>query len=141
MSTDDPRPEDPSPESPRPADVPPAADASRERRPATPDQAPSRRRASGFDADGHVKGSRSGALYFGLVVAALLTILVLVFILQNSDSATIRFLGFEGAFPIGVAMLLAAVTGILIVAVPGSVRILQLRRSLAKNEKRNRAAE
>ncbi|GAA2080667.1 lipopolysaccharide assembly protein LapA domain-containing protein [Aeromicrobium halocynthiae] len=137
MSTDGPRPEHPRPEDPRPADVPPAATGGD----ATPERTTAPRRASGFDADGHVKGSRSGALYFGLVVAALLTILVLVFILQNSDSATIRFLGFEGAFPIGVAMLLAAVTGILIVAVPGSVRILQLRRSLAKNEKRNRAAE
>lgn len=132
-----------STEDPRPADAPGTVaegDATTEPRPATPEPRATTRRASGFDAEGHLKSSRSGALYFGLIVAALLSVVVLIFILQNSDSTTIRFFGFEGEFPIGVAMLLAAVTGILIVAVPGSVRILQLRRSLAKNEKRNRGA-
>lgn len=131
-----------STEDPRPADVPASRsdDASPpEREPVAPESTQGRR-ASGFDAEGHLKSSRSGALYFGLIVAALLSVIVLIFILQNSDSTTIRFFGFEGQFPIGVAMLLAAVTGILIVAVPGSVRILQLRRSLAKNEKRSRTA-
>ncbi len=134
MSTDDPRPDDP-----RPDDASRGEAARSDREPATTGPTESRR-ASGFDAEGHLKSSRSGALYFGLIVAALLSVVVLIFILQNSDSTTIRFFGFEGEFPIGVAMLLAAVTGILIVAVPGSVRILQLRRSLAKNEKRTRSA-
>lgn len=111
-------------------------------RPQTPPPTPSsgRRRPSGLDDDGHVKGSRSGALYIGLILAAVLAILVLVFIVQNSESTTIRFLGFEGSLPLGVGVLLAAVAGMLIVALPGSMRILQLRRSLAKNEKRARDA-
>ncbi len=107
--------------------------------PTSPPPTPGRR-ASGLDADGHVKGSRSGALYIGLILAAVLAILVLVFIVQNSESTTIRFLGFEGSLPLGVGVLLAAVAGMLIVALPGSIRIIQLRRSLAKNEKRARDA-
>ena len=130
---------DPSTDDSRPDDARREEAAQPDREPATTGPTESRR-ASGFDAEGHLKSSRSGALYFGLIVAALLSVVVLIFILQNSDSTTIRFFGFEGEFPIGVAMLLAAVTGILIVAVPGSVRILQLRRSLAKNEKRTRGA-
>lgn len=105
-----------------------------------PETTTSKRRASGFDDSGHVKGSRSSALYIGLVVAAILAIVVLIFIIQNSDPVTIQFFGLEGSLPTGVAILLAAVVGILIVAIPGSVRILQLRRSLTKNEKRSRGA-
>ncbi|WP_375001178.1 lipopolysaccharide assembly LapA domain-containing protein [Aeromicrobium sp. CTD01-1L150] len=94
------------------------------------------RRASGFDDEGHLKSSRSGALYIGLIVAAVLSILVLVFIIQNSESTAIKFLGFEWSLPLGVGVLLAVVAGMLIIAVPGSVRIMQLRRSLTKNHKR-----
>ena len=50
-------------------------------------------------------------------------IFLLVFILQNQISVTIRFLGFAGAVPVGVALLLAAIAGLLLVAIPGGVRI------------------
>jgi hypothetical protein len=43
--------------------------------------------------------------------------------------AKIAFLGWEGALPTGVALLFAAIAGVLLVAVPGGVRIAQLRRT------------
>ncbi|MGJ9412933.1 lipopolysaccharide assembly LapA domain-containing protein [Aeromicrobium sp. CF4.19] len=122
MSTNDPGPETPPRREPDPA-------PGRE-----PAAAP--RRASGFDDSGHVKGSRSSALYLGLIVAAILSILILIFIIQNSDDVMIQLFGWEASLPTGVAILLAAVVGILIVAIPGSIRILQLRRALTRNEKR-----
>ncbi|MGA8851631.1 MAG: lipopolysaccharide assembly protein LapA domain-containing protein [Aeromicrobium sp.] len=73
------------------------------------------------------------ALYVGLIVAAILTIFLLVFIAQNSDSVAVKFLGFEGQISLAVALLLSAVIGVLVVAVPGSLRIVQLRRALRKN--------
>lgn len=85
-----------------------------------------------------MKGTRSGTLYLGLIVAALLAILVLIFIVQNDHPTVIKFLVFEVKMPIGVAILLAAVVGVLIVAVPGTMRIIQLRRSLSKNDKVSR---
>jgi uncharacterized integral membrane protein len=52
-----------------------------------------------------------------------------VFILQNGAPVQISFFALEGTLPVGVALLLAAIAGILLVAIPGSVRILQLRRA------------
>ena len=80
--------------------------------------------------------SRSGGLWTGLIFSAIVLIFLLVFILQNQISVTIRFLGFAGAVPIGVALLLAAIAGLLLVAIPGGVRIMQLRRAARRAARR-----
>ncbi len=80
--------------------------------------------------------SRSGGLWTGLILSAIVLIFLLVFILQNQISVTIRFLGFAGAVPIGVALLLAAIAGLLLVAIPGGVRIMQLRREARRAARR-----
>ena len=76
-----------------------------------------------------VRRSRSGGLWVGLIFSALVLLLLLVFILQNGAPVQISFFAFQGTLPVGVALLLAAILGILLVAIPGSVRILQLRRA------------
>lgn len=73
--------------------------------------------------------SRMGGLWTALILSALVLILLLIFILQNGAPVTISFLGWTGSLPTGVALLLAAVAGLLLVAIPGSARILQLRRA------------
>ncbi len=62
-----------------------------------------------------------------LVVAAIVLVFLLIFVGQNSGSVQVRYLGFEGSLPLGVAMAFAAVAGALTVALLGTVRILQLR--------------
>jgi Lipopolysaccharide assembly protein A domain len=52
--------------------------------------------------------------------------------LQNSQTVVIHFLGFSGHLSFAVAMLIAAVCGLLLVATPGTVRIMQLGRALKK---------
>jgi uncharacterized integral membrane protein len=76
-----------------------------------------------------VRRSRTGGLWVGLILSALVLLLLLVFILQNNEPVQISFFAFQGVLPSGVALLLAAIAGILLVAIPGSVRILQLRRA------------
>ncbi len=76
-----------------------------------------------------VRHSRTGGLWVGLILSALVLLVLLVFILQNSQPVQISFFALEGVLPTGVALLLAAIAGILLVAIPGSVRILQLRRA------------
>ena len=68
--------------------------------------------------------------FFGLdvVLSALVLVLLLIFILQNLVPVRIAFLGWDGALPTGISLLFAAVAGALVVAVPGSLRIRQLRR-------------
>jgi putative membrane protein len=77
-----------------------------------------------------VRRSRFGGLWVGLIVAALILVLLLVFILQNSQSVQIDFFGLSGQAPLAVAILLGVAAGALLVAIPGSVRILQLRRAV-----------
>jgi uncharacterized integral membrane protein len=76
-----------------------------------------------------VAHSRTGVLWTGLILSALVLLVLLVFILQNSAPVQISFLGASGTLPIGVALLLAAIAGLLLVAIPGGLRILQLRRA------------
>jgi putative membrane protein len=73
--------------------------------------------------------SRVGGAWVGLVIGAVVLILLLIFVLQNPEDVRVSFLGADSSIPLGVALLLAAVAGALVVAVPGSARILQLRRA------------
>ena len=52
------------------------------------------------------------------------------------DLGTISFLGSAGAVPVGVALLLAAIAGLLLVAIPGGVRMMQLRRAARRAARR-----
>lgn len=83
-----------------------------------------------------VTRTRTGGLWTGLVLSAIVLIFLLVFILQNPDPVRIQFLAFTGQLPTGVALLLAAVAGLLLVAIPGALRILQLRRAAARAGRR-----
>jgi uncharacterized integral membrane protein len=87
----------------------------------------------GLDKHGRVRPTRSGALWFGLIAAAVILIALLIFVLQNLEDVTVHYLGFSGRVPLGVSLLLAAIAGLLLVSIPGSVRILQLRRALRKS--------
>src|SRR5205814_2819569 len=78
-------------------------------------------------AGGKVPRSRVGGVWVALVVAAVVFLLLLIFILQNGQRAQVSFLGAHGHLPMGVALLLAAVFGVLLVALPGTARIVQLR--------------
>lgn len=71
--------------------------------------------------------SRVGGVWVAAVVFALVLLLLLIFLLQNGQRAEVSFLGLHGQLPMGVALLLAAVFGILLVALPGTARIVQLR--------------
>jgi uncharacterized integral membrane protein len=73
--------------------------------------------------------TRTSGLWVGTIISAGVLIFLLIFILQNRTSVQINFLGWSGALPTGVALLFAAIAGVLLVAIPGTFRILQLRRA------------
>ena len=73
--------------------------------------------------------SRTGVLWTGLILSAVVLLFLLIFILQNNAPVQINFLAATGTLPTGVALLLAAIAGLLLVAIPGGLRILQLRRA------------
>jgi uncharacterized integral membrane protein len=65
---------------------------------------------------------------------------LLIFILQNQQTAAVAFFGLQGQLPLGVALLLAAVGGAIVVLVAGMARILQLRRTARRHRKQDRRA-
>lgn len=77
---------------------------------------------------GHdVTRSMAGSTWVALIIGAVILILLLIFILQNGDSAQVKMFFWTWNFPIGVGMLIAAVGGALVAASIGTVRIIQLR--------------
>jgi len=59
--------------------------------------------------------------------ALLLLILLIVFMLQNSTKVEVHFLGVTGTIPLGMALLMAAVGGGIVVGIAGVARVTQLR--------------
>jgi uncharacterized integral membrane protein len=59
--------------------------------------------------------------------ALLLLILLIVFMLQNSTKVEVHFLGLTGTIPLGMALLIAAVGGGVLVGIAGVARVAQLR--------------
>ncbi len=79
------------------------------------------------------KFTRAGALWAALAVGMLILIVLLVFITQNMDPASLTFLGWHWRLPLGVAMLVAAICGGLVTVLAGTVRIFQLRRAAKRD--------
>jgi uncharacterized integral membrane protein len=73
------------------------------------------------------------------VLPALVVLAVtVVFILQNRRSAKVSFITASGRLPLGVALLIAAALGALVVLALGSVRIVQLRRLVRRSTHEHR---
>jgi uncharacterized integral membrane protein len=85
-----------------------------------------------------VRRTRTGGWWVALVAAAVMLLLLLIFVLQNGDNIRVSFLGAHGNLPLGIALLLAATAGVLIVAIPGTGRIIQLRHLARRQRPSNR---
>jgi lipopolysaccharide assembly protein A len=80
-----------------------------------------------------VRRTRTGALWIAAGSFAVILVLLLIFILENGRTVEVSYLGAYGHLPLGVALLLAAVLGMLLVVIPGTVRIIQLRITARKH--------
>ncbi len=85
-----------------------------------------------------VPRSRVGGVWVSAVLFSVVLLLLLIFVLENGQRAEVSFFGAHGHLPMGIALLFAAVCGILLVALPGTGRIVQLR---LLNRRRQRAAD
>lgn len=82
-----------------------------------------------------VRRSLAGTIWVAVVVFAIILIALLIFIVQNSQEVSIHFVTARGHLSLAVAMLFAAVAGVLLVAIPSGLRVLQLRRSHRRGTK------
>lgn len=110
--------------------------------PGTPDTAaaPSDPKASGPATSSPsrkdpLRGSRTSGLWVSVVLSGIVLVLLIVFIAQNTDPVSVSFLGWEGETPLAVALLIATVAGLFLATVAGSLRILQLRRRVRRENR------
>jgi uncharacterized integral membrane protein len=82
-----------------------------------------------------VRRTRMGGWWVASALFALVLLLLLIFILENGQRANIGFFGAHGHLPLGIALLLAAILGVLLVLIPGTGRIIQLRMLARRHRK------
>ncbi|MDO5662563.1 MAG: lipopolysaccharide assembly protein LapA domain-containing protein [Brachybacterium sp.] len=80
-------------------------------------------------------GSRTGGVWAALILGAIVLIMLLIFVVQNSARTNFEYITWTFALPLGVAMLLAAIAGALVMALVGSVRMFQMSRTIKKLRK------
>lgn len=87
-----------------------------------------------------VRRTRIGGVWVAAALFALVLLLLLIFILENGQRMSISYFGAHGHLPAGVALLLAAVLGVLLVVIPGTARIVQLRITARRHRRADAAA-
>ena len=82
-----------------------------------------------------IKHTRISGLWVAVGIFAVVLLFLLIFILQNGRGADISYLGAHGHMPLGVALLLAAVCGALLVILAAAARMAQLRSTARKHRR------
>jgi lipopolysaccharide assembly protein A len=82
-----------------------------------------------------IRRTRISGLWVSVGFFAVVLLLLLIFILQNGTKVDISYMGAHGHLPLGVALLFAAVCGVLLVVLAGAARISQLR-TVARRHRR-----
>lgn len=124
MSTPDPK-----------ADTPATDDAARAPRNPAPIDDAKVATGSAQAAIDDVAHTRTRATFVGWIIGAIITILLLIFILRNLETQKIDLVFWTVDLPVGVSLLIAAIAGALITALIGGARTFQLSRALKKARK------
>ena len=72
--------------------------------------------------------TRAGAAWMGVGGAALVAIMVIIFLVQNTHQVNVNFLWMSTSTSLALMLLIAAVGAVLITVALGTTRIVQLRR-------------
>jgi uncharacterized integral membrane protein len=109
---------------PAPVDAPPVPSSER------PDQVGTSRPSA--EPRQQVRATRAGRLWVGACGAALIAVALIIFMVQNTHTVAVSFLGMTGSTSLALMLLIAAVGGIVLTLLLGSARILQLRRAVRR---------
>ena len=82
--------------------------------------------------------TRTSSLWVAVGAAVVVLLLLLIFILQNGSQVQINIVGTNPRLPLGVALLLAAALGALLVVLIGAARVMQLRHTARRMAKKSR---
>lgn len=95
--------------------------------PQEPEQASAAAAKDFEEASSSPRLTRASAAWVATAAALVLLVLLIVFILQNSTRVQVHYLGFSGSLSLGMALLIAAVAGGVVVAIAAVARVTQLR--------------
>ena len=87
------------------------------------------------------KGGKTAGLWISLILGAIVLVLLLIFVIQNNQTAGFEYFSAQFDLPLGVAMLLAAIAGALVMALVGSVRMIQMGWTIRKLRKQQEKAQ
>jgi uncharacterized integral membrane protein len=90
--------------------------------------------------DLNLERTRASSVWVAVAVGVVFLILLIDFIAQNNHPVPIHFFGLAGTVSEAVALLVAAVAGAVIVLMAGAARIIQLRVSTHRHNRRVRKA-
>lgn len=96
---------------------------------ATPPEPTGRSKA---DTKQALRSSRTSGVWAAVVALVVVLVVLVIFIIQNTQSVEVSFLGWTGTAPLAAALLIALAGGLLLAAVTGTLRILQLRRRVRR---------
>ena len=85
--------------------------------------------------DAHQRQGISGGTWIALILGAIVLVLLLIFVIQNNQTAGFEYFSAQFDLPLGVAMLLAAIAGAPVMALVGSVRMIQMGWTIRKLRK------
>jgi uncharacterized integral membrane protein len=105
-----------------------------------PDAIPAEIVASEGHSGRQTERTRISTAWVGVIAGALVLILLLVFILQNTRTVRVSYFTATGSMPLGIALLLAAIAGLLLAGGIAALRIWQLRYRLTRQEESARLA-
>ncbi len=97
-------------------------------------------RGSATTASPAPKATVAGRVWVAIGIAVVVLVLLIIFIAENSRDVTVSFLGAKGTLSLGLAMLIAALAGVVITLLVGTTRIFQLRREVRRHRRRARAS-
>jgi uncharacterized integral membrane protein len=82
-----------------------------------------------------VRSTRTGRVWVGVCAAALIAVALITFMIQNTRTVQVTFLGLTGSTSLALMLLIAAVGGILLTRIVGSARIIQLRHAIRRRHR------
>lgn len=74
-----------------------------------------------------VPRTRTGAAWVAICAVALMSVVLIIFMLQNTGSVEVSFLWMQGSLPLALALLVAGVGVAIVSMVIGTARMTQLR--------------
>jgi uncharacterized integral membrane protein len=86
---------------------------------------------AGVDVD-PLRGSRTSRGWVAVTTLAVIFVLLIVFVAQNTSKVAVRFFGWTWHAPLSVAILVGAVAGLVLAVVAGTLRIWQLHRRVRR---------